>query len=238
VAATITLSAESKFGYSGQYIARLRGRAAKFEFDREFVGNKYGKRLDSTSVETDEIGLYETCDVGRHGKDKSYYLVLTWGDGIVRLVSDHEDALAIAKRMSAGELLDDIVAVERGEVVMVTTYPRICAACGETCDAWACSCGSTDVNQQTIKTPKLKDDGSEVHELLYAIRGKRDANKAIAAATIDIAVLNIVNALAGLPAAQQKAALAAAKARLFPPATKSDVPQTTTLSEVQVTHGS
>ncbi|MCK9567505.1 hypothetical protein M0R72_00985 [Candidatus Pacearchaeota archaeon] len=218
MATTITLSAESKFGYRGQYIARLRGRAAKFEFDRDFIGNKYGKRLDCTTVETDETGLYETCDVGKHGKDKSYYLVLPWNDGIVRLVSDHEDALAIAKRMSAGECIADIVAVERGDVVMVTTYPRICGACGATCDGWTCACGSTDVHQQTVQTAKLKEDGSEVHSLAYVIRGKCEAKKAIAAATIDGAALAIANVLVGLPAAQQKQALAAAKARLFPKA--------------------
>ena len=54
---TVTLNAESKYGFSGQYIARITGSAAKFQFNREFVGNKHGKRNEGSSYETDEVGL-------------------------------------------------------------------------------------------------------------------------------------------------------------------------------------
>lgn len=55
-------------------------------------------------------------------------------------------------------------------------------------------------------------------KLVYVIRNKSEAKKAVASATIDTAVAAIVNALDALPAAQQKQALSAAKARLFPKA--------------------
>jgi hypothetical protein len=188
---SIKLTAESKYGYSGQYICRITGRAERVQFQREFCGTKFGKRGEGTSYETDEIGLYEVQDVTKSGKSRSYYLVLPWReDEIRKLPSDHEDALAIAKRLDARESLTDIVAIELGDPIL-----------------------------DSDGTPKLKEDGTPRHSLVYVIRTKTEAKAAVAAATIDSVVAAIVAALAALPEPLQRKALAAAKAKLAPPKT-------------------
>ena len=136
----IHLHAESKWGVSGQYIARIIGRAAKYTFNRSFVGSRSGKRREDTIYDTDEPGLFEVCDVTRHGKSKGYFLILPFGDGLYLFRSDLEDAMAIAKRIDAHETLDSIVVVERGEL-------------------------ATNADG----TPKLKDDGTPAHKLVYVL---------------------------------------------------------------------
>jgi hypothetical protein len=185
---TVTICAEAKYGFSGQYIAKIIGRAARVQFNREFCGRKYGKRGESTSYETDEIGLYEAADVSKSGKSHRYLLILPWRDELKKFVSDHEDALALAKRLDDGESLTDIVAVELGDPIL-----------------------------DSDGTPKLKDDGTPRHSLVYVIRTKTEAKATIAAATVDSAVDAIVAALTALPEPLQRKALAAAKARLAPP---------------------
>jgi len=106
---TISLSASSDYGQSGQYIAILTGRAPKVHFTRSFVGSKYGKRNEGTSYETDEAGLYECCDHTRKGKVKRYYIVLEFNGELKRLQTDLEDSLLIAKRLEGGESLADVV---------------------------------------------------------------------------------------------------------------------------------
>ncbi len=185
---TVTLTADSKYGFSGQYIAKLIGRAPRVQFEREFCGRKSGKRNESTRYETDEPGLYETADVGKHGKEHSYWLVLPWDGQLKRLCSDHEDALAIAKRLGDREELTDIVGLELGDPILNPD-------------------GTPALNSET---------GKPRHKLVYTIRSKVEVKRAAAAETIDSAVAAIVAALQALPAPQQKAALAAAKSKLFP----------------------
>lgn len=105
---TITLTANAKFGQSGQFVARINGRDSKFTFNREFIGGKSGKRGETTSAEVDDPGLYEQRDVDSKGrKEDSYVLVYPTKNGDLSFVRVQKDlAMAIAKRMDAGESID------------------------------------------------------------------------------------------------------------------------------------
>ena len=187
MAQVITLLASADFGQTGQYIAKLVGRAAKVQFRREFVGTKEGKRSQDTRYETDEVGLYEVNNQTRKGRDRDYWLVLPRNDGLVKLRADHEDALLICKRLDAGEQIEDIVIVELGDEL-----------------------------KNSDGSPKLSDSGKPLHALLYTIRKLGEAKKTATAVTLDTAIDAIVQALAALPAPEQKKALTAARAKLFP----------------------
>lgn len=188
MAQTITLSASSDYGQSGQYICRITGRAERVQFDRNFCGTRSGKRNDFTSYETDEIGLYETQSCTHKGKKRNYYLVLPWRDGIKKLVTDHEDALIIAKRLDGGEILTEVVGCELGDPLT-----------------------------NSDGTPKLaEDDQRPLFALVYTIRSKQEAKQAIAAATLDTAITQAFAALQALPAPLQRKAMAALKSKLFP----------------------
>jgi hypothetical protein len=220
---TITLEAESKYGFSGQYIARITGRAAKFQFNREFVGNKYGKRSEGSSYETDEVGLYEECDVDKHGKKKSYVLVMPWKDDLRKLYSDMEDALKIAKRMDGGETLEQIVQLEL-EPMNEAKYAVRCSECkrDDLVDGKCPDHPEAPCYNSAVDVPKLKEDGTRVHRLIYTIRSPGEAKKAEAAGNVDAAVEAIVLALQALPEKLQKQALKVAKDRLSPPAPKAE----------------
>ena len=223
--ATIKLAAESKFGYSGQYIARITGRATKFQFVREFVGNKFGKRHECTSYETDEIGLYEECDVDKHGKKKSYAIVMLWKEDLRKLYSDTEDALKIAKRLDGGETIEQIVSLEL-EPMNESKYVPTCSVCRRTTDLVNGQCPDhvdAQMVSAAIDVPKLKDDGTRAHRLIYTIRSPGESKKAEAAGNVDAAVDAIVQALQALPDKLQKQALKLAKDRLFPPEVKVSV---------------
>lgn len=106
---TITLTANAKFGQSGQFVARINGRDSKFTFNREFIGSKSGKRGETTSAEVDDPGLYEERDVDSKGrKEDSYVLVYPTKDGGLSFVRGiaKDLAMTIAKRMDAGESID------------------------------------------------------------------------------------------------------------------------------------
>lgn len=215
---TVKLSAESKFGHSGQYIAHIVGRAEKVQFNREFVGIRTGRRNEYSCYETDEIGLYEECDVGKSGKSKAYALVLPWRDGLRKLYSDTADALAIAKRLDNGEKLEDFVFIELGDVAMERQGYRKCSTCerelpdGESCPDHP----GPHVIFEYRQVPKLNEAGEPVRELVYTIRKPGEVKKAAAAATLETAIDAIVAALAALPSDLQKKALSAVKAKLFP----------------------
>lgn len=181
----IEFTAVSDYGQTGQYVARLTGRAPRVSFSREFLGRKSGKRNDITTALIDDPGLYEVVWCKRKGKERAYWLVVEHDGELRQLRSDEEDCLAIAKRFDGGEFLEQILAIE-----VVDVEPELLA----------------------------KYPDSAKTKLVYVIRNKAEAKKAVASATIDTAVAAIVNALDALPAAQQKQALAAAKARLFPKA--------------------
>lgn len=188
MANVITLLASADFGQSGQYIAKLVGRAAKVQFRREFCGTKEGKRSQDTRYETDEIGLYEVNNQTRKGRDRDYWLILPWGDQLLKLRCDHEDALLICKRLDGGEKLEEFILAELG---------------GEEL-------------KNSDGSPKLGETGKPLHAVVYAIHKPAEAKKLAAAATLDAAVAAIVSALDALPAAEQKRALTAARAKLFP----------------------
>jgi hypothetical protein len=95
----ISLSASADFGLTGQYVARITGRDAKFTFAREFVGAKYGKRNEGTSADVDDPGLYECRDVTRKGRVDRFWLVVEVDGQLVKLRSDKEDAMAIARAL-------------------------------------------------------------------------------------------------------------------------------------------
>lgn len=215
---TIKLHAESKYGYSGQYIARLVGRDSRMQFSREFVGSKYGKRSECTSFETDEPGLFEICDVSKSGKSKEFKLVLPWRDGLVSLTSSSSDALKIAKRLGEGERLTDFVVAELGEVLTTHQYYDACSVCEREL-APGEKCAEHPEGHRSVlsrQVPRLKDDGTPIRRLVYDIRTKAEAQKVDAAATLSAAVDAIVAVLAALPEPLQRKAFAAAKAKVFP----------------------
>lgn len=109
----IKFVANSDFGQSGQYVAKLTGRAPRFTFAREFLGRRSGKRNDVTTAFVDEPCLIEVCDCTRKGKRHAYSLVLEVEGELLEFGSDESDAMAIAKRLGDGESLTVIVAVER-----------------------------------------------------------------------------------------------------------------------------
>lgn len=214
----ITLTASSDFGQSGQYIAKLTGRAPKVQFRREFCGTKSGKRNDLTSYETDEIGLYEIEDRTRKGKVRTFWFILPWGEELRKLKTDHEDALLISKRLDAGERLEDIVELDREPMTRSETQ-SYCTVCDTVVDG--CHCPNhpdAAIGARSIDVPALNEDGSPKYRLVYSIRKPGEVKKAIAAATLDTAVDAIVQALAALPASEQKKALTLARARMFPKA--------------------
>ena len=108
----ITITASSNvFGESKQYLAHITGRSAKFQFNREFVGRKTGRRNETTEYSTDEAGLYEDCDIDKKGrKDIGYWIVVNNPAGeLIKTRCSMEDALAIAKRLDAGESIEDMI---------------------------------------------------------------------------------------------------------------------------------
>ena len=119
----IEFRANSDFGQTGQYIARITGRAKNVTFAREFVGRKSGKRNDVTTALVDEPGLYEVVNCTRKGKDRDYWIVLEHEGELKRIRSDEEDFLAIAKRLDGSETLEQIVVFES-----VAREPEVLAA--------------------------------------------------------------------------------------------------------------
>ena len=101
---TVTLTASAKYGYGGkQYIARITGRDSKFTFAREFVGSKSGKRREEAEYQTDEPGLYVTCDIDRKGsKDETYHVVEQDGGGVKSATCTREEAMRLAKLLDQG----------------------------------------------------------------------------------------------------------------------------------------
>lgn len=96
----ITLTASSDYNTAGkQFVARITGRRPKFTFEREFVGQRSGKRKDYTSADVDEPGLYETRDTTRKGTDDSYCIVWQDEDRLVKTDVDRDVAMKLAKNL-------------------------------------------------------------------------------------------------------------------------------------------
>jgi hypothetical protein len=119
----VTLNAQSKsYGNTGQYIARLKGRDRKFGYDREFVGRKSGS---TSSATIDEPGLYEMCNLDRKGRKEHVYRIIVEHEGeLIELraggdnidgVAAEETAMAITKRLDAGEAFDTLIDVIDGD---------------------------------------------------------------------------------------------------------------------------
>lgn len=110
---TITLTASARYGYGGkQYIARITGRDAKYTFDRRFVGTKGGKRREDSEYQTDEPGLYVTCDLDSKGrKDETYWLIERQADGgLDDATVTREQAMLLARLLDDGKTLEEAVA--------------------------------------------------------------------------------------------------------------------------------
>lgn len=104
---TVSLSATASYGFGGkQYIARITGRDAKFTFAREFVGRKGGTRNESAEYDTDEPGLYMSCDIDKRGnKNETYYIVYDLpGYGLTSVYPTKTDMMSLAKRLDSGSL--------------------------------------------------------------------------------------------------------------------------------------
>lgn len=189
---TVTLWAESKCGSAkSQYVAKIIGRAPQWQFNRMFVGAKSGR---NTGYETDELGLYETCDLSKRGvKDQSYWLVMPWQDGVVLLQSDKSDALKIAKRLDSGEPITDIVTVEYGEQIVKFEFRRECSECGQNLAAEERCTAHPDAVpiSRAHEAPQVNADGTPKRCVVYWIRGpsktKLDSGKS-ASAAIDVIV--------------------------------------------------
>lgn len=111
----IEFTTYSDYGQTGQYIARITGRAKNVTFAREFIGRKSGKRGDITTGLVDDPGLYELVWCKRKGKERSYWILLDFDGQLRQVRSDEEDFLAIAKRLDSGETLEQIVMFESVE---------------------------------------------------------------------------------------------------------------------------
>lgn len=106
---TVTFGAEAANGRSGQYIARITGRDQKYQFQREFVGRKGGRRNEVSEHETDEPGLYECCDATKRGKDSRFYAAVEVAGTLRAFRLDKAEALAVAKALDAGGAVGDLV---------------------------------------------------------------------------------------------------------------------------------
>jgi hypothetical protein len=214
---TIELQAVGGFGYEGrQYIARITGRDPKVQFKREFVGRRSGRRNETTSFVTDEGGLFETCFSNKRGKIRHYMLILPFGDRLVSLTCELQEALVIAKRLGAGEPLESFVVVETGDPVLVSEYRYSCTQCGAAVSA-SDRCvehPTATVISDLVKVPKLRADGSPVHELIYVLLNKTEVKSAKRAATLDTAVAEISAALRSISSADRGKAIKAARERV------------------------
>lgn len=123
----LTLKAEANYGYGGkQYIARILGRDSKFTFRREFVGTKSGKRREYASFDTDEPGLYITCDITRKGdKDETYYALVHYRGNLRRGELTKEEAMKIARGLDAGSPLDSLLTITEQEGATRNGLPLI-----------------------------------------------------------------------------------------------------------------
>lgn len=108
----ITIGAHSDYGHTGHYVARIKGRSSKFTFNREFIGFKDDRH---TEAKIDDPGIYERVHVTRKGKDTSYIAILPHADGLAAVFVSVEEAMAIAKRLDAGENFTDFVILAEEE---------------------------------------------------------------------------------------------------------------------------
>lgn len=144
--------------------------------------------------------------------------MLPWKDDLRKLYCNTDDALAIAKRLDDGQVLEDFVVCELGDPLTEYEYYGQCSVCKKElprngkCDEHPDAFCGTECRE----VPKLNDEGKQMHKLTYSILKAGEVKKAAAAATLETAVAAIVAALQALPAPDQKKALAAAKAQLFP----------------------
>lgn len=122
---TIHLRADADYGHTGQFIARITGRNARYTFEREFLGRKSGKRNDITEADVDDPGLYECCNISRKsGKDSRFTLVVQVGDDLLEFDSNKEDAMKIGKAMDQGREFGDIVVGHKADPEAVDVENR------------------------------------------------------------------------------------------------------------------
>jgi hypothetical protein len=107
----ISLSASSKYGFTGQYIARITGRNSKYTFEREFIGRKSGKRHDISTADVDDPGLYECCDFDKYGKHSNFNLILEVDGSLGEFGCQKEDAMEIAKALDSRRSFSSIVSI-------------------------------------------------------------------------------------------------------------------------------
>lgn len=140
----ITLQASADYGHSGQYVARIVGRDAKYTFAREFIGRKGGKRGDCTNADVDDPGLYEMCDVTRkRGKESRYRVILADGETLRVVRADKDEAMKIARALDEGRRIDQIVADvdwEEHTFTVLTAAAAKKAAAGQTLESATAAC--------------------------------------------------------------------------------------------------
>lgn len=82
-----------------QYIALITGRHPSYTFNREWVGQKIGKRHEATQADIDEPGLYELGHVKKTGKAPEYVLVLHVGQHLKQYPCSKQDAMKIGRAL-------------------------------------------------------------------------------------------------------------------------------------------
>ena len=140
---TLTFTATSQYGQSGQYVAQLTGRAPRVRFQREFLGRKTGKRGDETRATIEGPGLYTIVHKTRKGPDENFRAVMlrpagmddeklksddyvrSFTEDLISIVLSEDEALALAKALDEGKTMDDFEIVETpsGMEVRVAEVP-------------------------------------------------------------------------------------------------------------------
>lgn len=195
---TITLAVSASYGYGRkQYVARITGRAAKVTFARDFVGQKYGKRQESTSYDTDEVGLYELCSIDRKGQKEQRYRLILPAPGAAAcegVAGDAEEEGRVDEGAALRETAAGLVVVRASKEEAMAIAKRL------------------DKGEQLVEIVRIVDLAQNQIEILTAAQAK----KAAAAATVDEAVSACLAVLGALPEREAKRVVAELRKRTVP----------------------
>lgn len=165
---TVEMIARADYGQSGQYVARITGRDAKFTFAREFVGRKTGKRKEYAEVVTDQVGLYEICDKTRKGKECRYRVAVPGPkDGelvLCKLSLSH--AMELATYLDSGYDVEDCLKIETRE----DGYVHVSLTDPSAVDPWDYVIGETRKALQSL-SPENREKFLTEHPELATLLG-------------------------------------------------------------------
>jgi len=231
----IYLSSSASYGNGGkQYIARITGRNSKFNFEREFIGRKGGKRNESCEADVDTPGLYECRSIDNKGRpDDSWSLVWELDGKFIELGVTKEDAMKIAKEMDAGRPIEQLVAVTPGDTdaaAIEKHREKVAAAKGRDQDEMVDITGNflgfvagTKARRGDIVAAREKEilrleplvAGKNAYPRYEILTGKQ-ADKKQVAQTIESAIEACWQVIQSLPEKEAKKVLAALKEKISP----------------------